>query len=180
MSVGLQGGQSRPDRPSSSSGDVADWNVLKEDVGEIAEVAVERGRHVFDTLREQLESYADHRKDEVAQSFSELARSLRQATEPFDDRPGIRALVDTAAGGLEQVSDAIRSRSAAELYEDLEDAMRRRPGTFALASSAIGFALARFIKASEQRSRQVRRGQGGRRGAVPAQSTRAPAALPQS
>ena len=71
----------------------ADWNTLKGDVGEIADAAVERGRHFIDSAREQASGYVDRRKDDVARSVTDLADSLREATRSFDDRPNIRAFV---------------------------------------------------------------------------------------
>jgi ElaB/YqjD/DUF883 family membrane-anchored ribosome-binding protein len=146
MSVGYQNG-GKNQRPAAQGAD-ADWDALKNDVGEIAGAAVERGRHFMDAAREQATDYVDHRKDAVADSVAELATSLRESTRSFEDRPNIRAFVDSAAEGLEQLAGSIRERSFADIFNDVEDVVRRRPAVVAAVTVAVGFLTARFIKAS--------------------------------
>jgi hypothetical protein len=145
-----------------------DWDALKDDVGDIAGVAVERSRYFIDSAREQATDYAGRRKDDVAQSVADFATSLRESTRSFDERPNIRAVVDTAAEGLEQLADSIRERTFADIFNEFEDVVRRRPATVAAVSVAVGFLAARFIKstaedlrydgvnASQAQSRQTR------------------------
>lgn len=152
----------------------ADWSDLKEGVTDIAGVAAERGRHFVDNAREQAVGYVDTRKEAVAQSVADVASALREATRPLDDRPQIKAFVDSAAEGLEDLADSIRERSIAEIYSDVEEVMRRRPAVVAAASLVAGFFIARFIKSSAEdlrfeearaRGRQgttVRHARGGR------------------
>ena len=52
MSVGYQNGGNNQ-QPKAQQGGDADWDTLKGDVGDIAGVAVERGRHFLDSAREQ-------------------------------------------------------------------------------------------------------------------------------
>lgn len=164
MPVGSQsGGHTRPDlssaqRPGSSAGaqqPAEGWGTVKDDVGQIAEAAVEQGRHFLDSAKAQATSYVDKRKDDAAQSVSDLANTLRETLKQFDDRPNIRAFADSAAEGLEQLAGTIRSRSFNEIFDDVEQVMRRRPGTVAAASLAVGFLAARFIKSSAEGIRQA-------------------------
>ena len=162
MSVGYQNGG----RNQGAEG--ADWDTLKEDVGEMAGVAVERGRHFLDSAREQATVYVDRRKDAAAQSVADLATSLREATTSFEDRPNIRAFVDSAAEGLDQLAGSIRERSFADIFNQAEDVVRERPAVVAAISVALGFLTARFIKSSAEGLRhdygqQAGSGQGQRR-----------------
>lgn len=143
---GAAGGQAGPD-----------WDDLKGDVGEVAEAAVERGRHFFDAAKEQATGYVDQRKEELAQSVAKLADTLRESGGALGERPNIRGLVDSAAGGLEQLAENIRARSFGDLLDGVETAVRRRPAVAAMATMAAGFFLARFVKASSdtQRGRSV-------------------------
>ena len=127
-----------------------DWDALKGDVGNIADAAVERSRYFIDSAREQATDYVDRRKDDIAQSVADFANSLRESTHSFDERPNIRAVVDTAAEGLEQLAGSIRERTFAYFFTDFEDVVRRRPATVAAASVAIGFLAARFIKSTAE------------------------------
>ena len=175
MSVG-NGGQQRTQASSQGGSPQGaggqDWGAVRDDVTQLASTAVERGRGLLDSTidqaKSQATSYVDQRKDEVAESISGFASSLREATKEFDDRPGIREFVDTAAGGLEQVADSIRERSFNEIFEYGEDMIRRRPGAVAAATLVAGFLVARFIKSSAENIREAeatrRRGRGAQRG----------------
>jgi uncharacterized protein YjbJ (UPF0337 family) len=131
----------------------ADWDDLKGDVGEVAGAAVERGRHFLDSAREQATGYVDDRKNEAAQAVVDLANTLRESAGGFGERPNVRALVDSAADGLEQFAGTIRERSFGDILGTLEGAVRRRPAVAAVATMAAGFLVSRFIKASSDSSR---------------------------
>ncbi|MEZ0169688.1 hypothetical protein [Microvirga sp. TS319] len=150
MGVGQQNGN----RQQDSGGD--DWDALKGDVGDMAGAAVERGRDFIDSAREQATDYAGRRKDDVAQSVADFATSLRESTHSFEERPNIRAVVDSAADGLEQLADSIRDRSFADIFNDFEDVVRRRPATVAAVSVAVGFLAARFLKSTAEDLREER------------------------
>jgi hypothetical protein len=79
-------------------------------------------------------------------SRTSLTRCARRPA--FDDRPNIRAIVDSAAQGLDQFADSIRERTVNDILGDVEQVMRRRPAAVAAVTVAIGFLTARFIKAS--------------------------------
>jgi hypothetical protein len=146
----------------------ADWDSLKEDVGEMAGTAMDQGRHLLDSAREQATGYVDQRKNDVAESVVNLANTLRDSGSAFEDRQQIRTLVESAAGGLEQLAEGIRSRNLGDVLGDVEDLVRRRPMTAAVATMAAGFLIARFVKASADGARrggQTRQfGAAGRRG----------------
>ncbi len=157
MGVGQQNGNRQPDTGSE------DWDTLKGDVGDMAGAAVERGRYFIDSAREQATDYADRRKDDIAQSVADFATSLRESTHSFDERPNIRAVVDSAADGLEQLADSIRDRSFADIFNDFEDVVRRRPATVAAVSVAVGFLTARFLKSTAEDLRRDRMNPGAAR-----------------
>jgi ElaB/YqjD/DUF883 family membrane-anchored ribosome-binding protein len=173
MGVGQQNSNRQQDTGTE------DWDALKGDVGDIAGAAVERSRYFIDSAREQATDYVDRRKDDVAQSVADFATSLREATHSFDERPNIRAVVDTAAEGLEQLADTIRERTFADFFNDFEDVVRRRPATVAAVTVAVGFLTARFIKSTSEDMRHDRMSanmaQGGQGRARQGQRSRAKA-----
>ncbi|MDQ4136116.1 MAG: hypothetical protein M3158_08040, partial [Pseudomonadota bacterium] len=122
-----------------------DWDSLKGGVGEMAGAAMDQGRHLLDSAREQATGFVDQRKNDVAQSVVNLANSLRESGSAFDDRQQIKALVESAAGGLEQLAESIRSRNLGDVLGDVEDLVRRRPMAAAVATMAAGFLIARFV-----------------------------------
>ena len=161
---------------ATGAGTGTDWDDLKGEVGGMAEDAMERGRQFLDSAKEQATSYVDQRKDEAAQTIVELAKSLRDTGGAFGERPNVRALVDGAANGLEQFAGSIRSRNFADIFGDVEAAVRRRPALAAAATMAAGFLLARFVKASADQMRQA--GERGRSGGQPRHDPQAARANP--
>jgi hypothetical protein len=158
MGVGQQDSSRQQDNGAE------DWDALRGDVSEMAGAAVERGRFFIDSAREQATDYVDRRKGDVAQSVADFATTLRESTRSFDERPNIRAVVDTAAEGLEQLADSIRERSFSDIFNDFEDVIRRRPATVAAVSVAIGFLTARFVKSTAEDLRQDQAGSATSRG----------------
>lgn len=152
MGVGQQDSSKR--RRHNDSGE--EWDALKGDVSGMAGAMAEQSRHFIDSAREQAVEYAERRKDDIAQSVADFAASLRDSTQSFGERPNIRAVVDSAAEGLDQLADTIRERSFSEFFNDFEDLVRRRPATVAAASVAVGFLAARFLKSTAEELRQDR------------------------
>jgi ElaB/YqjD/DUF883 family membrane-anchored ribosome-binding protein len=146
-------GQQDSNRNSRQNIHGDEWDEVRSDVSEMAGVAVERGRHFIDAARDQASDYADRRKDDIAQSVADFASSLRESTSSFEERPNIRAVVDSAAEGLETLADTIRERNFADMFNDFENMVRRRPATVAAVSVAVGFLTARFIKSTAEELR---------------------------
>jgi len=142
VTQGAAGGQAAPE-----------WDSLKGDVTDMASAAMEEGRHILDSAREQATGYVDLRKNDIAQSVVDLANTLRSSGSSFEDRPAIHAMVEGAAGGLEQLADRIKARSFADMFGDVEAMVRRQPAAAAVATMAAGFLLARFVKASSEGTR---------------------------
>lgn len=126
----------------------ADATELTGLASDIASTAVSHGKQLLETARGQATGFIDQRKNETAQSISDLASSLRDSGKTFEDRPNILAFMGSAADGLEQLADGIRDRSFAEIYAEAEDFARRKPLVVGAATIAAGFLLARFIKSS--------------------------------
>ena len=115
---------------------------------DLAGVALEQGRNLLGTARDQATGLADHQKDMAAQSVADLATSLRNTGGTFEGRPNIQAFVGSAADGLESLADSIRDRSFVELYGEAERFARERPVAIGAGAVVAGFLLARFIKSS--------------------------------
>ena len=163
MATGYENQQSGTTQGAAGGQTAPDWDALKGDVGDMADAAMEQGRHFFDSAKEQATGYVDQRKNNIAQSVVDLANNLRQSGSGFEGQPGISAIVESAAGGLEQLADSIQSRSMADMLGDVEAMVRRQPVIAAAATMAAGFLLARFVKASADSFRKAapRGGQSG-------------------
>ncbi|HVL72529.1 MAG TPA: hypothetical protein VM434_11680 [Beijerinckiaceae bacterium] len=132
-----------------------EWDAIKDDVSQLAGEAVDRGKHFIESARDQATGYLDKRKDATAQSVADVAHSLRESCKSFEDRPNIKAFVDSAADGLDHLAGRIRDHSFNELFEEVEQAVRRRPAAVAGMTFFAGFLLARFIKSSAEGIRQA-------------------------
>ena len=153
-------------------------DALKDDVGELAGTAAERGWSFVEAARASATDYADQRKTDAARSVGDLAGALRTSSSSFEDRPNIRAVIDSAADGLDQLAGTIGERSFGELYAEAESVARRSPATAAIAGAAIGFLVARLIKASSETLRDIPSDLGrevARGGRAPARESRPPA-----
>jgi hypothetical protein len=132
----------------------ADWDDVKREAADAArdtaEEAREAGYAFVNSARDRAADYVERRKESAVQSIDDVAHTLRESSETFDDRPNIRLFIDSAADGLENLADEIRERSFVEVYSDMEQFARRRPAVFATAAGVAGFMLARFLKSSAE------------------------------
>ncbi|CAO4152494.1 hypothetical protein [Methylorubrum extorquens] len=103
------------------------------------------------TVRGQVQSYVGSRKADMARSVSDVAGAIRASSSGFAEQPHVRAFFDSAADGVEELSEKISRRTFAELYDEVDAAVRRRPGMTFAAAALAGFALFRFLKASRMR-----------------------------
>lgn len=144
---------------------------VKGAAGDFKAAAIGQTRELYETARQQATTFADRRKDEAAQSVSDLAASLRQTGKAFEERPNIHGFVGSAADGLEQLATGLRDRSFADIYGDVEAYARRSPATVGAVAVVAGFLLARFIKSSadslSEASAASRSTAGRRRASVP-------------
>ncbi|WP_375455012.1 hypothetical protein [uncultured Methylobacterium sp.] len=137
-----------PDPVAAAAGEQAEWRGLKGDVEGLADVAAERSRGLLDAARVQARSFVEERKNDAAQSVHDLARTLRDSSKDFDDRPNIKAFFDSAADGLSQLGGSMESRSFSDFYGEAEAFARRAPVAVAVGTFVAGFIAARFIKSS--------------------------------
>lgn len=154
----------------------ADATELTGLASDIASTAVSHGKQLLETARGQATGFIDQRKNETAQSISDLASSLRDSGKTFEDRPNILAFMGSAADGLEQLAGGIRDRSFAEIYAEAEDFARRKPLVLGAATIAAGFLLARFIKSSADELAETASRTAGTRAATARKRAPAPAA----
>lgn len=99
-------------------------------------------------IREQVQGYAANRKQDAARAVSDVAAGIREAGASLARAQHLKLLLDSAAECVEEFSKDIGRRTVGELYDEVEAAVRRRPGVALAAAAMAGFALLRFLKAS--------------------------------
>lgn len=101
------------------------------------------------TLEQRKRSAAD-RVDGIAQA---LGRTGAQFVE--SEEPTLADLVNRLSGTVGNLATRLREGTIDDLVDDTRSFARHNPGLFIAAGVVAGFALARFVKASAQRSPQA-------------------------
>lgn len=141
-------GPDTAERPPSEN-----WKGVKRDAQGIADAAAEEARKLGDTARREASTFAERRKNTVAQSVADIAGSVRETGDGFADKPNIQAFTRAAADGLDDLAEQISRKSFGELYSDAERFARRRPVAVAAGAAAVGLLAARFLKSSAKHAR---------------------------
>jgi hypothetical protein len=108
--------------------------------GKIAETAETAKNEAYDQIETGKEGLAGETR-EVASALRSAAESLRHGS------PQERAL-NTMAAQLEEFGDTIHSKSVGAMFDDINGFARRNPAMFLGAAALIGFAAARFARAT--------------------------------
>jgi len=118
----------------------------------VREAAEEAGRSVRETaadLKRSALEEVESRKEDLAERVEGVAESVRRSAGDLRDREGwLAELVERGSEELSNFAEIVRTKNVGDLTTYLEDFAQRQPALFAGASIAIGFALARFVKAS--------------------------------
>jgi len=100
-------------------------------------------------LRDAATRQVEGRKDELAGRVEGLAETVHRAADEMRDRETWLAdVMDRGSDELVHLAKVVRTRSISDLATEVERFARRQPALFAGATFALGFALARFAKAS--------------------------------
>ena len=116
-------------------------------------------RGFADALRQQTQGYVEQRKADAARVVSDVARAIRDTGSGLEALPQLKPFLDQAALGVDDFADGIARRSFGEMYDEVQAAIRRRPGLAAAAAVLAGFGLFRAMQGSAarpvSRSRQM-------------------------
>jgi hypothetical protein len=106
------------------------------------------------TAQETGQNFVKSQKENLASRFSEYANAVQSISEKLrgNDDNILAGPAEKAAGSLNRISDYLREKEPAEVLDDLESLARRRPELVFGGLFVIGFAAARFFKASRRQS----------------------------
>ncbi|GJE41564.1 hypothetical protein [Methylobacterium soli] len=116
-----------------------------------AETSSETAGGFADEVRRQAVGYAGKRKADISRVVSDVGNAIRSGGSGFSDQSNIKAFVYAAAEGVEEFAEGINRRTFSEIYDEVDAVVRRRPGVTFVAAAITGFALFRFLRASEIR-----------------------------
>lgn len=158
----------RESAPTSSSGSTETSRIVDEarsEVEKLKESARKEGSAAVDQIKsaaqsavrnaqETGQSFVTNQKENLASRFSEYANAVRSMSEKLrgEDDNILTGPAEKAAESLNRISDYLRQKEPAELLDDLESLARRRPELVFGGLFVVGFAAARFFKASRRQS----------------------------
>ncbi|MBM9593146.1 hypothetical protein [Roseitranquillus sediminis] len=92
------------------------------------------------------EAYREHAADET----SKVAAALRKASEDLSDGSPQERFVAQIADGVAEAADRVRGMTLDEVARETTGFARRHPAAFLGGAALVGFAAARFLKASSR------------------------------
>jgi len=118
-------------------------------------VAQERLGDLRDAARSSLEEAkstatekAGEAKAQAADEIARTARGLEAAAEEMEGSPLQQDLLREAADGLKEIARAVEGKSIGSMVSELSEFGRQNPVAYLGGAALVGFALARFARAS--------------------------------
>src|ERR1044072_5880405 len=104
-------------------------------------------------LKEDGRRTLEQRKRSAAQRVEEFAQAIERTSAQFsDNEPTVAELASRLAGAVGNLATRLREDSIDDLVDDTRAFARRNPTAFVDGGVAVGFVLARFMKASTRRA----------------------------
>jgi hypothetical protein len=151
--------QSGASRSSGTTGSSS--STLQSATSAVSDIAHQAGDRVRDQasraasqVQEQSQAFLSEQKEVAADHIEGVARVLHDTVDQLRQRsPGVVTdYAERAVQSLDSFANSLRDRDVRDLVTQVEDFARRQPVIFLAGSVAVGFALARFLKSSSQRS----------------------------
>jgi gas vesicle protein len=131
---------------------------VKDKATEVAGQAQEKAQQAADQAKSRAAQEIDQRSTQAGEQVATTAEDLRSVAEQLrsqgKDTPA--KLAEQAADRAERVGGYLRDADSDRLLSDLEDVARRQPWTVVAGGMVLGFAAARFLKASSSQRYQQR------------------------
>ena len=131
------------------AGDLADTArdagvAAQERLGDLRDAALSS----LDEAKSAATAKVEETKGEAAGEIARTAEGLEAAAVEMEGSPFQQDLLREAADGLKQIAHAVDGKSIGRLAGDLSDFGRQNPVAFLGGAALVGFALARFARAS--------------------------------
>lgn len=159
--------QNAPSDTSGSSGDSSTASLVTEQVKQgaqqVAQQTQETAGKVAEGAKQQAMSYADSQKHQATQSLHTVAQALQQTGGHLQtqNQGTVGNLANTAAEKIDGFASYLEQTPVQQLVQDAEDYARQHSTVFLAGAALLGFAAARFLKASEPSSTPSRGSYGG-------------------
>jgi len=121
-------------------------------------------QNLKNSAMKRAESEAETRKDEASRAAKSTSSALRSAADDLandDQAPEwLASGFRQAATKLADMADALQGKSVSEIGQQASRFARQSPGTFLAGSAAVGFALARVLRAGAEHESHATSGGG--------------------
>jgi hypothetical protein len=118
---------------------------------QVKETAAEMARAIRETVKEEAERLFEEQRDRVSSRAVKVGKATRQVAHALKAvrLDAVAEQVEAGARRVDDASDYIKERNLTEILQDAEDIIQRNRGLAVGGLFVAGFALARFLKASE-------------------------------
>jgi hypothetical protein len=138
------GGRSSPDGGQDTT------EQIKDKASEAAGQVQDKAQQAAEQAKGRAQQMIDQRSTDVGEQVVTTAGALRSVGDQLRDQgqDGPARIVDQAVDHAERIGGRLRDADADQLLSDVEDLARRQPWLVVAGGIALGFAAARFLKAS--------------------------------
>lgn len=114
------------------------------------EEAVDAAKGVASDTMDRVQDHAKDKQQSGADFIGRFADDIREAARAFEmDAPFAAKGINSAAAYVEDAGEKIRNGSFRELVDGATDFAKRQPAAFLGLSALAGFAVVRFLRASD-------------------------------
>jgi hypothetical protein len=145
---------------------------LREKGAEAAQAAKDAARTQAGRIRDEAYAQGEHYRDQAADETDKVASALRRASRDLNAGSPQEKFVGQIADGVADAADRMRGMSLDEAARETAAFARRHPAAFLGGAALLGFAAARFLKATTDDTETLYLPQSDRR---PDAEVRAPA-----
>jgi gas vesicle protein len=153
-----QSGAAGPAPPQNQGG----AEQAKEKAGEVAGQAQEKAQEAAGQAKGRAREEIDRRSTEAGQQVKTTADDIRSVGDQLREqgKDGPAKIADQAAERAQKLGGYLEDSDADRILRDVEDLARRQPWAVVAGGVVLGFAAARFLKASSSQRYQQSYGSG--------------------
>ena len=116
--------------------------------GDLVETARDAAVTTLDEAKSAAAEKVEETKDQAAGEIARTAEGLAAAAEEMEGSPFQQDLLREAADGLKQIARSVEGKSIGRMAGELSEFGRQNPVAYLGGAALVGFALARFARAS--------------------------------
>jgi uncharacterized protein YjbJ (UPF0337 family) len=137
----------------------------REKVGEAADQAREKAQGMASQAQERIREQVDQRSTEAGERVGGTAQDIRSVAGELRNqgKEGPAKVAEQAAERIDRAGNYLRDSDSDRILSDVEDFGRSNPWAVLAGAVVVGFAAARFLKASSRERYAIRQGGEGTR-----------------